>query len=277
MALFFDVETKPLPWPQIEKIVDPFDEESVVATLIPKKKPDPFDASSVKVGNLKDEAKIFEKIEAERTKHRETEAEYERLIAEIPTLVATAKEGWKQAHIDEATLDAALSHSLIIVYAETNSDLTQVATLIDDGWQRPEEGDSEEQRMLNGFWRRYRGSLAMQSPMVGVNICDFDVQYLVRRSWLNGIDVPDDVIQSDRFFNPIFIDLRKRWLLGQLPAKVKSSFDRIGKAFGTGGKIHGDGKGFWKLWETDRPRAEQYAIEDVMQPIEWAKRMGIRF
>ena len=61
-GIIFDIETGPLPLADIFKVVPPFDPSTL--------KPFPaFDESSVKTGNLKDAAKIAEKIEQARAQH----------------------------------------------------------------------------------------------------------------------------------------------------------------------------------------------------------------
>ena len=222
-GVVFDIETGPLPEERLLEIAPVFD---------PK---------SVKVGNLKDSAKIEAKIAAS-----------------------------KKAHYDSCFERAALSPSTGQVLA---------IGFYDGELQRVEiigQGNLDERDVLDAFWFSFSNG---PRKIVGLNIHDFDLPFLVRRSWILDVAVPEDVYEIDggRFWwNRRFIDLRKVWLCGQRPSDTKSSFDELSKAFETGGKPEGiDGSSFADLWLKDREKAIEYLTGDVLQPAIWARKMGV--
>ena len=83
---------------------------------------------------------------------------------------------------------------------------------------------ASESAILGRFWATYLKVKNEGRPMVGLNIFDFDLPFLARRSWINGIDVPETAIdQSFRYWDRVFVDLRRRWLLGQHSTSCKSN------------------------------------------------------
>lgn len=249
--IVFDIETEALPDDQLLAMYDsPSDDE-----LCPPV--GEFDPASVKVGNLgADKAK--EKIEAARREHAT-------LVESRPSRIVAAKAAafgqWKE----RAALSACTGRVLVIGYYSPG----KAAAVIAQG---------EETDLITRFWQMYEKMRADGRPMVGLNIHDFDLPFLVRRSWILGVDVPATVIVQGRYFDPAFIDLRKVWLLGQHAANCPSNFDVIGRALGTGGKNGQSGADFAKLWHgtaEEREKAVAYLENDLRQPAEWAARMGI--
>ncbi len=196
-----------------------------------------FDPGSVKLGNTKDPEKITAKIEACRKSH------YEQFFA-------------------RAALSASTGQVLAIGYYDGP---TQSFDVIG-------QGDNDESDLLDLFWSSW---LEDSRPYIGLNIHDFDLPFLVRRSWILGVSVPPNVFDG-RYFSSSFIDLRKLWLCGQRATDTKSSFDELARAFGTAGKPDGlDGSQFAELWWSDREKAVEYLREDVTQPAVWARAMGV--
>lgn len=200
-----------------------------------------FDGSEIKLGNLKDPEKIKEKLD----------------------------NAWFEFK-SKAALSASTGYVLCIGYYYTDRD----QAVIDDG--ENDDGDTREAKILRGFWSMVETCRKNSIEMGGVNIHDFDLPFLVRRSWILGVDVPAGVLGQGRYWHSVFVDLRKVWLCGQSPNGVKSSFDELAAAFGTGGKPAGiNGGDFAELWERDRPTAIAYLENDLKQPAKWAKAMGV--
>ena len=137
--------------------------------------------------------------------------------------------------------------------------------------------EGNEIRILTNWWELVSAALRCGSKLAGVNTHDFDLPFLIRRSWLLGVRVPHGVVDlTTKWMNfaPNFVDLRQVWQIGN--KSCPSSFDRIGKAFGTGGKCEGDhGAEFAALYATDPDKARAYAINDVIQPAMWLSRFGL--
>lgn len=205
-----------------------------------------FDPESVKTGNLKDPEKIEAKIQQARQEHI-------------------------NSYLDAAALHAHTGYVLAIGYA---TDDDKFAIDYSDG------GQVGEAAVLQAFWQRIgRWRSERRYPFLGLNIFDFDLPFLIRRCWVNGLAVPEWVLQSDRYFDRSFVDLRRVWLCGQYGAGTKSSFATLAAAFGTSGKVEGvSGKDFASLWngtQEERRKAIDYLREDCQQPLVWARKMGV--
>lgn len=124
-----------------------------------------------------------------------------------------------------------------------------------------------ENEILDRFWDRY--VLSTQS-FIGFNIAEFDVPFLVQRSFRHGINVPQ--VFDGRYLVRRFVDLMKIWACGKFGERI--SLDRLGKFLGTGEKS-GSGADFAKLWETDKPAAIAYLNNDIELILACAKRMGV--
>jgi hypothetical protein len=244
-VIIFDIETEALPLDQIE--IPPFDMPADLPA---------FDPASVKTGNLKDAAKIQEKIDQAKAAHESAMANY-------PKTVEAARADHVAKFLDKAALSAHTGRVLCIGYLSTAKD----KVMIDDG-----KGDESE--ILLNFWKQFGICRLSSQPMVGLNIHDFDLPFIARRSWMLGIDVPPEAFDG-RYWDRIFVDLRERWLCGQRSTSCESNFDAIAKALGTAGKNGQSGADFAKLWIDDRPAAIDYLTNDLRQPAVWAARMGL--
>ena len=157
--IIFDIETGPLPEDQID---------------IP-----PFDASEVKLGNLKDPAKIEAKVEAARVAHRQT-------------------------IIDNAALDALTGRVLMVGYKVVGEPFCHAA-----GY--------DEKAVIEQFWKAVTRYDRM--PMVvGFNVKGFDLPFLFRRSWALGLQ-PPGWLRHGRYWHDSVVDLREVWQLGDNRAR----------------------------------------------------------
>lgn len=113
-----------------------------------------------------------------------------------------------------------------------------------------------EEKLLLDFWKiaelqEWRGGM-----MVGHNCLGFDLPFLMRRSWMLGIEFPRLTVIKDTM---------KVWGCGVYGETI--SLDRLSKALGVGGKSAGiTGADFAWLWngdEEDHNRARQYLTQDL--------------
>jgi hypothetical protein len=247
--LIFDIETRPLPNEELRQVFVPPE---------PPEWPGEFDPGSVALGNMKDPEKIEAKIASARRAHQKALRGHEQRTKEL-------EEAAWQAFRDGAALSAATGMVLVVGYYSTETEKLYV----DHGL---------ESEVVARFWRKAEVCRQERRTMVGLNIHDFDLPFLMRRAWLLGVGhkIPSWALNQGRYWDSIFVDLRKIWLCGQWGAGQKSNFDLLGKAFGTGGKPEGvNGSMFAEMWETDRPAALDYLEQDLRQPAVWAERMGI--
>lgn len=119
-----------------------------------------------------------------------------------------------------------------------------------------------EASTLHAFWKHVNVGLKERLPIVGWNIFDFDLPFLVNRSRLLGVLIPAGVIHG-RYWNDLFIDLMKVWTCFRHGEYEK--IDRVAKAFGLAGKLPGfEAKDFHLVLKNDRQRALDYLTQDVL-------------
>ena len=217
-TIVFDIETGPLP-------------ETDLLKMLP-----PFDPAEVKTGNLKDPAKIAEKLAEAEANHR-------------------------RDFFERAALDPITGRVIAI-------------GVLADG-QRADSffiiGHDDEARMLTEFWELVRGEMGRIHALIGFNIFNFDLPFLIRRSWKHRVPVPFG-LRRGRYWCDQLVDLRDAWQLGDRQAK--GSLDAIARHLGVGAK-NGDGKAFAELWRTDRKSAEAYLRNDVELTAKVAAALGV--
>lgn len=129
----------------------------------------------------------------------------------------------------------------------------------------------DEAEILKGFW----GIVESHWPMwwIGHNIHDFDLPFLVRRSWKHNVAVPTP-FWKDRRWDTGFVDTMKLWGCGVYGDRV--SLDNLGKHLGVGQK-NGSGKFFSELFESDPEAALAYLRNDLaLTEAVWLKLKGAR-
>ena len=217
-TIVFDLETGPLA-------------ESELSALLP-----PFDPAEVKTGNLKDPAKIAEKI---------AEAE-----AESPPRLYRARGA------------DPLTGRVVAIGVMTFDARGETPTAFGKGGKFSIIGHDDEARTLFEFWELTRGVKGRMNPMVGFNIFGFDLPFLFRRSWKHRVPIPFG-LRRGRYWSDQLIDLRDAWQLGDRQAK--GSLDSIARHLGVGAK-NGDGKAFAELWQSNRKQAESYLRNRMESP-----------
>ena len=131
-TFIFDIETGPLSTEQVESVMPA------------------FDPAEIKTGNLKDPAKVAEKIEQARSAHR-------------------------QSFIDRAALDPMTGRVLAIGVVDQDGSVDVLS--------------GSEPDLLYGFWDVIRCSGGIHR-LIGFSVLSFDLPFLIRRSWRHGIPVP---------------------------------------------------------------------------------------
>lgn len=251
-SLIFDIETGPQPWEMIEPQLAPF---------VAPEHPGEFDPSSVKVGNLREE-KAREKIEAKRAEHLAAVAEYE-------TCVAAARLNWQQQAIDRASLDSAIGRIHAIGYRDGRGNV-----FIN------RDCDGGEAAIIQRFWQTFVSLVPVGKVMIGHYVGGFDVPFIIRRSWILGIDVPG-IARDGRYLSRSFVDTRELWLCGERNSPGGgTSLDAVAKALGVGAKSEGvTGATFWRYWQSGNEDLQRQALDylanDLSINAAVAERMGI--
>lgn len=200
----------------------------------------PFDPKAVKVGNLKDPDKIAAKIRAEEEAYPQKEKEHQEAY-EKARLEYTAKV------VSKAALNALCGR--VVAIGIKTADEEKILS-------------GSEAEILRDFWEIF-----MMTPcaFVGWNINGFDIPFMVRRSWTNGVIVPN--IYNGRYLDKRFIDLMEVFGCGEYGYKAK--LDNVANFLGVQGKYDGDctGEDFAEKFlsgdKVARAQAEEYLKCDI--------------
>jgi len=116
-----------------------------------------------------------------------------------------------------------------------------------------------EKQILEEFWTLVR--MNNNYEFVGFNVYGFDLPFLVKRSWANGITPPMALLRTNKgYWVHQFIDLRMLWQMGDRQAP--GGLDVIGR-FLTGKGKTGSGADFADLWVEDKDKALDYLAHDL--------------
>lgn len=225
--IVFDIETGPLPGDQLAAIMPPFNEEDVA------------------VGNLKDPLKIHEKI-------------------------SKARENHETSFIERAALSACTGIVKAIGVGDDNECCLWIwgdgvdqgpPDLLDGAEDCFVQGFEGERHLIQQFWAHL--DRCASENVVGHNIHGFDMPFLIRRSWLLGVDVPREVMNG-RYIAPRFIDTMAVWGCG---GRDYIKLDVIAKALGLAGKPDDcSGADFARMFDAggeERITALKYLCNDL--------------
>ena len=256
--LCFDAETRP---ESTEYLAQFYDESAVKLPSHPGE----FDRAAIKTGNLKDPAKIVEKIEASKAAH---------VVALRDFVTETEKrkrEAW-EAFVEDSTLSSLYSQVCALGYGlyfvgRDDSPYLVVATDIDT------EGNGEENLLLR-FWQAATLVRARRGRLIGHNSNKFDIPSITRRSWKYGIGAPYLMTQY-RAMEDFCVDTLIVWRMGD--SRAKGKLDHVAKALGVQGKLAGvTGDMFWKLLrDGSLDTARAYLASDIIATAGVAERMGL--
>lgn len=251
--LAFDIETGAQPEDRLRQLMPECE-------LPPH--PGEFNPASVKYGNAKSDEKRKEKFDEYKARHEIAVQSYERDAAE--------KKLAHEAHfIERAALNAGTGQVLAIgcyrvVDGKPKGTIKYNETFDDDG----------ERQLLQGFWGIVSDVvLSKGHRLVGHNIHGFDLPFLIRRSWLLGVIVPEGLLINGRYWHESFIDTMKLWGCGTFNGFI--GLDELAKYLGLPGK-NGNGADFARLLKTDRQAAINYLQNDLTLTYAVAERLGVR-
>lgn len=259
----FDIETGPAAEEELEPLFEVDLSKVKDLDLIGRE----FDPATVKLGNTKDGAKIAAKIDEKRREFMAAQA------AAQDALDSARDDQWRQ-FTHAAALSAVTGRVLAIGYGFRNDgqdirvEAGECSVAIDT-----DEPDGEA-GLLTRFWQAYEQHRRAGTQLIGFNIFNFDLPFLVRRSWRHDVDVPDSLIRDDRFWDRVFVDLAKRWSCGVWGEHIK--LDRVCQFFGAPRK-NGDGAMFHRLYHGSADEVAQaidYLSNDIRMTFATAVKMG---
>lgn len=278
--LIFDIETGP-DLAAIDRFGKPFNladvrgltpEEFVLPAKLAGLASESFDPASVKLGRMTDPVKIGEKIEEARAAHAAAIADAEKQIDELldrhaaglaanAGIIQAARDEHRAKEIGRAALSPLTGRILTIGYANAAGD-----------WGLSES--ENEVDLLAEFWAKYLDCQSERRAMVGFNIANFDVPFIVRRSWLHGLAVPRTVYAQGRYLGANLVDLLQVWKGSAYSDTIKLT--ELAEFLGCGAKPDGiTGADFAQLWANDRPQAIAYLANDLKMTAAVAERLGI--
>ena len=253
--IVFDIETGPLPEETLRGLCPPFE---------PPEHPGEFDPGTVRCGNIG--GPDSEKGQAKIAKARD---EHEATVAKYSADVDAAKAAHWQDFLDKAALSPLTGRVLAIGYQLPNGRYV---------CHHYEEHGSEA-GLIERFWAIVQKGMKAREKIVGHGSDRFDLRFLVRSSWLQGIDVPDEIFDG-RYWNRCFRDTMKLWQCGDYSERF-IKLGVLGQAFGIGGKLTDGGvsgaefsKFYWGSPE-ERALALQYLEKDVELTAAIASKMGV--
>lgn len=126
-----------------------------------------------------------------------------------------------------------------------------------------------EADILTRFWHWLELNLAQGVKCAGHNIFGFDLPMIVRRSWVNDVEIPK-IVKRGRYWHDDLVDTMDLWKCNNYDQRI--SLDNLCKALKLGAKT-GNGADFYKLWSENRKQAILYVENDVKLVRSCAERM----
>ena len=129
-----------------------------------------------------------------------------------------------------------------------------------------------EADMLCEFWREVD---VLFGPVIGFNSNSFDVPFLVKRSWILGVDIPVKSLEDAlRRYPQHWMDLRERWNWGDkyAPGKLSVICGTLGI---TVKDSPVDAAVFWLHWAKEPETCLEYLRQDVEAVRQFAGRIGV--
>ncbi len=253
MELFAcDIETGPLP-----------DDELLRLYEVPQK-PGLFKAAAVDTGRATKMETIIIKVAEARAVHDE-------MIADWDGYCDRDKAEWLDATRERAALNPLMGRVLAVGFWSNEEP--------NKGPSRINSVDIDETEILNSWWALCRKNCNCQFVFHGG--FRFDLPFLVRRSWMLDVTVPDWVmsVRGSRvsFNQDRFLDTMITWTMGEYQKFI--SLNDLAKAFGIEGKLKGcTGADFARMWygtPEERTLALEYLDQDVRITMRIAQRMGL--
>lgn len=169
--------------------------------------------------------------------------------------------------VEGAALDATTGEVVAIGYLESPNVEIELA-----------ESDVTEEELIARFWQQVKDCFWTGKNVVGHNLFGFDLPFLIRRSWILGVQIPSEALSNfGRRFCDSFICTQRVWCFDN---HSYVSLDRLARALEVGHKLDGiSGADFARLIagdEMERAKAIDYLINDLWLTCSIAKRMGIK-
>lgn len=306
MPLIFDIETEPLAREIIEatlpeSIRNPVMPEELVNPLEPEFKVPDYGAKKVAEKLAKFEpGDPSEKALAAAKAHADAVAEQGKFLSEKRSAwekaSEAAREAWKakmagakEKAFADAALDARTGAVRLIVLRDTFTDETlalvwetdgaRINTLLDAQIKADVRVFASEKTLIHEFILQVKARMQNElqvegaTGIVGYYIKDFDLPFLARRAWINGLPI-FRFLRRGRYWVDEVIDLHEEFSFADRSYRT-GGLDGLAAALGCAAAKTGDGAGFAEWYRRDPIEGIQYGINDVAVTEECARKMGI--
>ena len=224
-----------------------------------------FDPTSVKVGNIKDAAKIAAKIEEARQK-------FETAKASVAENIEAAKVKEWNTFKDKAALSPLTGRVLAIGWINPSTAEYDCEYIFDNP-----VAPVPEKELIEDFLSMADAVLSDKGSLIGHNIIGFDLPFLLRRGLKHGIRPPKTITNSLAQYRPTnLIDTMLAWGFGSRTEKYVT-LDALAAFFGCRRKT-GDGKDFAKKFfgtAEEREESLAYMQNDVTMTAQIARKMQL--
>lgn len=162
----------------------------------------------------------------------------------------------------KTSLNGDFGRVLCIGYSDERADGTRKMGIL--GWDRESRSlHVDEQQMLKQFWALMRGFDPRNDRLVGHNIFDFDLRFLLKRSIINRVRPTVELSFARYRSKPIF-DTMCEWDCWNLTSKI--SLDKLASALSlpTSKSDEVNGSRIFELFNEGRHREiRDYCLQDV--------------
>lgn len=227
----------------------------------PPEMPGQFDPAAVDVGRATKRETVERKIVEARVEHAA-------MVADWDGFCKRHRAEWLTGMKEKAALDPLTGRVLAIGYMGSDS-----------GGDPEYLAGEAEAALLVAWWDLMTINAGYHHVFHGG--FGFDLPFLVRRSWVLDVSVPDWVLSirgSRVYFNQdVFLDTMTAWCMGKPNEFIK--LETLARIFGIEGKLKGcTGADFDRMFhgtEDERKLALEYLAQDVRMTMGIAKLMGM--
>ena len=177
---------------------------------------------------------------------------------------------WWKKQEDRAALDPLTGRVCAIGYLYPYAD-DHVDRVIIDGLTTTGVHDLEEKYILERFWEKLTEVSFTFGHVIGHNIEEFDLKFMMKRSFIVGAKV-SPTVTNGRFFHRCIVDTMKIWC--QYGFNECISLDKLSKILGAGEKPDYEAKQFAHDYlNGNREQAEAYLRNDLYMTHKCYERM----
>jgi len=148
------------------------------------------------------------------------------------------------------------------------------------GIRQGEEGsiiEGHEKDILAEAWGHISDQLTAQRYLCGHNLCGFDLPFMIRRSWVNGVKVPLEVMRHTGKYPTWHSCIKDTMLLWAMGDRTFISLDKLCKVLGVGAKSENfSGAMFAEHWRSGDQDKKDMAIAYLKNDLEITKLVAER-